>query len=117
MRSVKIARFDAASSYEAPRHHGCTSFRVQGLEATPVKNFWVAISHFLPAGGAELDASPLEKVYVVLSGEITVEAGGERHTLRANDSCFIAANEARSVLNESHLPASMIVVIATHPNP
>lgn len=112
---MKVTRFEDSSSYQAPRHHGCTSFRVQGLEATPVKGFWVAVSHFLPAGGAELDASPLEKVYVVLSGEITIEAGGERQTLRARDSCYIAAHEERLVLNESHLPASMIAIIATHP--
>ena len=35
------------------------------------------ISHFLPGGGAGPDASPPEKVYYVLAGELTVIAGGK----------------------------------------
>jgi hypothetical protein len=36
----------------------------------------VGLSHFLPGDGAGPDASPTEKVYFILSGELTVIAGG-----------------------------------------
>jgi len=56
----------------------------------------------------------LEKVYVVLSGEVTVEASGERVTLKLYDTCMIGKNGQRVVVNESKAPATMLVVISTH---
>lgn len=109
---MEYTRFEKARHYVAPRHNGCVSYRLQGLEATASNSFWVGMSHFLPGGGAEMDASPFEKVYVVTEGEITVIAAGLRKVLRRYDSCIIPANEAREVINESHLPASMVVVLS-----
>ena len=33
----------------------------------------MSISHFLPEGGCTYDATPLEKVYFVLDGEVTIK--------------------------------------------
>ena len=41
------------------------------------------VSHFLPGGGAGPDASPPEKVYFVLAGELTVIVGGKETVLKA----------------------------------
>ncbi|HVB34963.1 MAG TPA: cupin domain-containing protein [Patescibacteria group bacterium] len=111
---MQVNRFDKAKQYVAPRHNACVGYRLQGSDATKVDDFWVGMSHFLPGGGADRDASPFEKVYVVISGEITVETAGERVTLKALDSCVIGKNEERTLVNESHLPCSMLVVISTH---
>ena len=46
------------------------------------------ISHFLPGGGAGPDASPPEKIYYVLAGELTVIAGGKETVAKAGDSCL-----------------------------
>ena len=43
----------------------------------------VGLSHFLPGGGAGPDASPPEKVYYVLAGELTVIVGGKETVLKA----------------------------------
>jgi len=59
---MHVNRFDAVERYNAPRHNGCVSYRLQGAEASPLEDFWIGISHFLPDGGAERDASPFEKV-------------------------------------------------------
>ena len=53
----------------------------------------VGLSHFLPGGGAGPDASPPEKVYFVLDGELTVIVDGKETVLKANDTCFIGPNE------------------------
>jgi quercetin dioxygenase-like cupin family protein len=109
---MECTRFDKAKPYTAPKHNACSSFRLQGLEASATKNFWVGLSHFLPGGGADLDASPYEKVYVVTAGELTVVSGGQTVVLRVNDSCLIPANEARTVVNHTNLPASMVVIFS-----
>lgn len=110
---MHVTRSNAAKTYYPPKHPGAVAYRLQGMDVSPVQDFWVGLSHFLPGGGAELDSTPTEKVYVVLSGEVTVEAGGQRVTLKPYDSCMIGKNEARTVVNESSMPASMLVVIST----
>ena len=109
---MECTRFEETKSYPAAKHNGCVSYRLQGMEATSTKAFWVGLSHFLPGGGAEMAGSPFEKVYVVTEGEITVIAAGRRQVLRKYDSCVIPANEAREVVNESHLPATIVVVLS-----
>jgi mannose-6-phosphate isomerase-like protein (cupin superfamily) len=88
------------------------SLRLQGLEASAAQFAWVGLSHFLPQGGAEMDAGALEKIYVVLAGEVTITLGdGTSHTLGALDSCHIPGGEARSIRNEGNAVATMLVVM------
>src|SRR6266540_543037 len=65
----------------------------------------------LPGGGAELDATPLEKVYVVVRGEVTVTTPAGSVTLGPMDSCRLAPGEPRSISNTTNLPASMLVIM------
>lgn len=108
---MQIVRIDDAKPYVAPKHFDMRSLRLQGFDASDARNFWVGLSHFLPGGGAEMDQTPLEKVYVVLAGEVTVITDSGTHTLLPLDSCYLAPNEARAVENRSNLPASMLVVM------
>ncbi len=45
--------------------------------------------------GAGPDATPVEKVYVVLGGEMTVIVDGKETVLRRFDSCTIPPGEVR----------------------
>lgn len=106
-----VKRYADAKPYEAPNHYDVRGLRLQGFEPGGPTKSWVGLSHFLPGGGAGPDASPLEKVYVVLAGEMTVVVGADKVVLRPMDSCCIPANEVRTVTNESNAVASMIVVM------
>jgi quercetin dioxygenase-like cupin family protein len=108
---VKITRFAEAAPYEAPNHYDMRSLRLQGFAPGGPKQFWVGLSHFLPGGGAGPDSSPLEKVYVVLAGSLTIDAGGQRVELGPMDSCCIPGDEARSVKNLGNAVATMLVVM------
>ena len=109
---MNVTRFADAKPYFPPKHNDCTALRLQGLEASDADFAWVGLSHILPGGGAEMDAGPLGKIYVVLEGEVTVTLGdGSSTTLGKLDSCFIPANEAREVRNASNAVASMIVMM------
>jgi quercetin dioxygenase-like cupin family protein len=114
---MQITRFAEARRYDAPKHFDMRSLRLQGFDLTASKFAWVGLSHFLPGGGADMDVGALEKIYVILSGEITVElADGTRHILRALDSCHIPAAEGRAVRNDGNDVATMLVVMP-HPEP
>jgi quercetin dioxygenase-like cupin family protein len=110
-----IKRFADATSYEAPNHQGCTSLRLAGFAETGPENFWVGCSHFLPGGGAGPDASPMEKVYVILSGKLTVRAGGEEEVAGPMDTVFIPGGEEREIRNEGNEVVTMIVAMPYPP--
>jgi quercetin dioxygenase-like cupin family protein len=108
---MKVTRLIEAKPYEAPNHHDVRSVRLQGFEPGGPRHSWTGLSHFMPGGGAGPDASPLEKVYVVLSGEVTVRVGGDEVVLMPLDSCCIPAGEEREVRNLGAQVATMLVVM------
>jgi quercetin dioxygenase-like cupin family protein len=110
MKKVQISDVKA---YEAPGHFGMTAMRLQGTEETGATKFWMGLSHFLPGGGAgwAYEDNPLEKIYFVLEGELTVTSKTETFVLRKGDSLFLGPNEGRELINATNMPASMLVVI------
>ena len=108
---MQVVRFADAKPYVAPKHFDVNCVRLQGMEASDAKTCWVGLSSFEPGGGAEMDATPIEKIYVVLSGQITVSVEGENAILGPHDSCVLGPNEARSVTNSGSEVATMLVVM------
>jgi quercetin dioxygenase-like cupin family protein len=112
---MHVTRHAQAAPYSARGHFDMVGLRLQGMEASPSQHFWVGLSTFQPRGGAESSASDAEKVYVVLSGEITIVTDAGEITLGALDSCHLAPGERRSIVNRSDAPASMLVVMSYLP--
>jgi mannose-6-phosphate isomerase-like protein (cupin superfamily) len=93
-----VKRFHEARPYE-------------GFEPGGPANQWIGYSQFLPGGGAGPDSTPFEKVYVVLEGEMTVIVDDQEMVLKPMDSCTIAPNEIREIVNRSNHVCKMLVVI------
>ncbi len=106
-----VKRFAEAKPYEAPNHRACSALRLFGAEAGGAKDVIVGISHFLPGGGAGPDASPPEKVYFVLAGELTVIVGGRETVLKPHDSCVIEPNETREIVNRGSAVCTILVAV------
>ena len=111
---MKVKRFADAKPYEVPNHRSYTSLRLIGPDEGATK-FVVGLSHFLPGGGAGPDSSPTEKTYTILSGELTVIIGGQETVLKPLDSCFIAPNEHREIINRGNEVVTMLVAISAPP--
>ena len=110
-----VKRYEDAKPYEAANHREVKGLRLQGFEKGGPTNQWVGLSHFLPGGGAGPDSTPFEKVYIVIEGEMTVIIGGEETSLRKFDSCTIAANEVREIVNRANHVCVMMVVVPYPP--
>lgn len=109
---MKITRYNEANPYEAPKHFNMRGLRLQGFCDDGPGFAWTGMSHFNPGGGCEMAAGPLEKIYVVLEGEITIElGGGETHVLKRYDSCFIPGGESRAIRNDTNEVVTMLVVM------
>ena len=105
---------EACKPYEPPKHFKMTAIRLQGKEESGAQKFWMGMSHFLPGGGAEYDYedSPTEKIYFAIEGEVTIYTkDNQKLVLKKNDSIFIGLNEGRSLVNETNLPATILVVV------
>ncbi len=108
---MKKVELKDVKPYDAPGHFNMTAMRLHGKEETGAQKFWMGLSHFLPQGGAEFASSPMEKIYFVLEGEVTVKTEKEEITLGPWDSVFIGPDEGRSIINKTNKPASMLVII------
>src|SRR5215470_4684390 len=107
-----VRKLSEAKSYEAPNHRDYKSLRVFGAEMGGSQTLIFGISHFLPGGGAGPDASPPEKIYYVLAGELTVIAGGKETVIKAGDSCYIGPNESREIVNRGNDVCTIAVAVA-----
>jgi mannose-6-phosphate isomerase-like protein (cupin superfamily) len=112
---MNVVRLDAAPAYQAPGHDQMRMLRLQGREAGASDVLWLGLSHILPGGGTTLDASPLEKMYVVLDGEVTISNGTEEVTLRPWDSCRIAPDEPRALSNRTNRPVTILLAMPLQP--
>lgn len=109
---MHVTRFDSAKPYEAKRHFNMCALQLQGGAESETAAFTCGLSHFLPGGGAERSTSPLEKIYVVVAGKITVITDDGEETLGVLDSCHLGPNEARAMENRSNEVASVLVVLS-----
>ena len=105
-----------AQPYEAPNHRLIDSVRLLGFEPDGPTNFWVGHSTVHPGGSVGPDASPIEKVYVVLSGQVSITAGEKTQVLGPLDACRIPPNETRSFTNRQDSPATLLVIMP-YPQP
>ena len=113
---MKVTRLAEAVKYSPPKHTAtCHAMWLQHRSMGCEAPYWVGCSYYLPGAKAEWDASPLDKIYIVLEGELIVEVEDETVKLRPMDSSFIGANENREVRNETNSVATMLVVMPYPP--
>jgi hypothetical protein len=116
---MNITRFADAPDYTAPNHFDMRCQRLQGREAGPAEQLWLGVSTLAPGGHTSLDASPMEKHYVVLEGELVLvsEVDGRREeaTLSRFDSCRFAPGEKRQLVNRSGTAARVLLAMPFHP--
>jgi len=108
---MNVTRYGNAPPYFPPNHDGMACLRLQGKEAGPSSSIWLGMSHLLPGGGTTLDGSGVEKMYVVLEGEVTIQTEDGEQLLRKYDSARLAPGEKRALRNRSNHPATILLAM------
>ena len=86
---MKRVEIKDVKPYDAAGHFNMTAMRLSGEEETGNKKFWMGLSHFLPGAARTWLASPTEKVYFVLEGEISRRYTGFGDAFEEADSIFM----------------------------
>ncbi|WP_179400954.1 cupin domain-containing protein [Burkholderia guangdongensis] len=108
---MNVTCFADAREYFPPNHFMMRCVRLQGHEAGPAESLWLGVSTIEPGGYTTMDASALEKHYVVLEGEVCIETDGGEVVLNAFDSCRLAPGERRALHNRSDRPAKILLAM------
>jgi len=113
---MKVTRLEQAVKYSPPKHtSNCHAMHLQHKNLGCEAPYWVGCSYYLPGAKAEWDASPLDKIYIVLEGELTMAFEDQEVKLGPMDSIFIGPNENREVRNDTNNVATMLVVMPYPP--
>lgn len=106
---MKLVKDGEGTEYEGKAHFNC--WNVRKLAAgEDTKALTAALTHFLPNGGAEMGAAPVERVYVGICGVIMAKSkDGEEFIVEPGDLLYIPANEDRSVEVLGTEPATIMV--------
>ena len=108
---MNVVRLADAPAYAPPGHVDMRCLRLQGREAGVSDGLLLNLCHLLPGGTTGTDSSPVEKMYVVLNGQVVISNGDEEVELGAWDSCRIAAHEPRQVENRTNRNATVLLAM------
>ena len=113
MNKVEVNKSEA---YNAPGHFDMRAIRLHG-PANGCEAFSLGMSHFLPGGGTDYVEPPVELVYFILEGELTVmdKDGNTIEVLKKYDSMHFAAGEGKAILNKTNYVTTMLVLASPLP--
>lgn len=108
--SYKVTKKEDAVTYDPAGHYDMRATRLHNPNDVG-GSITLGLSHFLPGGGAEMGKAPVELLYFVLEGEMTVTTDdGGVHVLRAGDSIHFSPEQGRESKNNGSVTAQMLVI-------
>ena len=109
--SYKIVRKEDAVPYEAPGHFSMLPTRLHNPQDVNGGKMIMGLSHFLPGGGCEFGANPLESIYYLISGEMTLRTEDGETVLHAGDSFHCGGGTQKGILNKGTETCKMLVCL------
>ena len=102
--------------YSAPGHYDCEPTRLHdnggsGANGVEGGKMIMGITYFQPGGRTDYGANPLESIYYILEGEMTLKTEDGETVLKAGDSYHCVGGVAKSVTNNGSSVAQMLVCL------
>lgn len=102
-------------TYSAPGHYECVPTRLHDVDggANDVEGgkIIMGITYFEPGGRTDFAANPLESIYYILAGEMTLKTEDGETVLHAGDSFHCVGGVTKSVTNTGAEVCQMLVVL------
>ena len=105
-----VYAYSAAGHYECvpPRLHDVDGGGANDIEGGKII---MGITYFVPGGSTDFAANPLESIYYILTGEMTLKTEDGETVLHAGDSFHCVGGVAKSVTNTGTEVCQMLVVL------
>ena len=100
-------------TYTAPGHNECVPTRLHDPADVDGGKMIQGITYFVPGGGCDYGANPLESIYYILKGEMTVKTDDGECVLQAGDSFRCGGGVNKSVTNTGTEVCEMLGISRT----
>lgn len=112
---MKVTKANEGVEYSPPGHFGVNCVRLQDPDASGGEHLVLSISRFEPGGGCEFSAvpddAPINMLYYIVEGEMSVTVPDGSFVLKAGDSVEWLPGDGRSIRNETDKMTTMLVII------
>lgn len=103
-------------AYSAAGHYECVPtrlFDIDGAGANDIEGgkIIMGITYFVPGGSTEFTSNPMESIYYILTGEMTLKTDDGETVLHAGDSFHCVGGVNKSVRNTGTEVCQMLVVL------
>ena len=105
---ARLHRIADAVTFHPEGHTGVAPVRLVGT--APDEPISVVLSRYEPGAHAEMSPVPVDTIYLVRTGTLTISLEGEQQELTELDSIFLPAGCVRAVDNRTSEQASMFVI-------
>lgn len=109
--SYKIVRKHEAYAYDAPKHYNMLATRLHNPEDVNDGRMVMGLSHLLPGGGCEFGSNPMESIYYIISGEITLKTADMETVLYPGDTFHCGGGTEKGVHNYGTETCQMLVCV------
>ena len=105
---MKKASVCGSTGRTPPHHIDMKTFPL--FEKSPDGDLALSVSYYLPGGGVEMGPQPVEVIFYVLDGCITIQTEDGDIPLEKGEAIHISAGEKKGVRNNGSAPASILVI-------
>lgn len=109
--SYKIVRKKDAYAYEAPGHFDVLATRLHNPEDVNDGQMVMGLSHFLPGGGCEFGNNPMESIYYIITGEMTLKTEDGETVLLPGDTFHCGPGTNKGIKNTGTEACQMLVCL------
>ncbi len=106
--TARLHRLGDATAFQPEGHSGVSPLRLTGTSTD--ESISVVLSSYEPGAHADLSPVPVDTVYTVHTGQLTITIDNQQIELGYLDSLFLPAGCVRAVDNLSADAASMFVI-------
>ena len=103
-------------AYSAAGHYECVPTRLHDIDGAGPNDIEggkiiMGITYFVPGGSTEFTSNPMESIYYILTGEMTLKTDDGETVLHAGDSFHCVGGVNKSVTNTGTEVCQMLVVL------